>query len=208
MYGTTTKNYIIKTNDTRYLINGAPRLYIGRGVSDNQLRFRITDGNGIQSLTIYDKNKNNKEKLIQTNATSTKILPIINLEDYTANKGNYQLKVRIKDNTGLVMTKVIKITLKGTGINSAGLSWVGFGEFKNNKPEGYASLTWTDGHKYVGEWKDSKKHGRGTYTWPNGDKYVGEFKDGDRNGSGTFTYANGTHKTGIWKNNELVQETT
>ena len=24
MYGTTTKNYIIKTNDTRYLINGAP----------------------------------------------------------------------------------------------------------------------------------------------------------------------------------------
>ena len=106
------------------------------------------------------------------------------------------------------MTKVIKITLKGTGINSAGLSWVAFGEFKNNKPEGYASLTWADGYKYVGEWKDGMKHGRGTYTWPNGEKYVGEYKDGKRNGRGTYTWPNGTHKTGIWKNNELVQETT
>jgi len=54
------------------------------------------------------------------------------------------------------------------------------GEFKDDKPNGQGTYTWSDGRKYVGEFKEGKKHGQGTYTNKVGEKYVGEYKDGRR----------------------------
>ena len=54
-----------------------------------------------------------------------------------------------------------------------------------------ATITYSNGNKYVGEFKEGLYHGQGTYTYSNGNKYVGEFKEGDFNGQGTFEFDNG-----------------
>ena len=40
---------------------------------------------------------------------------------------------------------------------------------------GYGTVIFEDGNKYVGEGKNYKRHGQGTFTWAIGDQYVGEF---------------------------------
>ena len=42
---------------------------------------------------------------------------------------------------------------------------------------GYGTLTFAAGTKYVGQWKDGKRNGQGTYAWADGRKYVGQFKN-------------------------------
>jgi hypothetical protein len=69
------------------------------------------------------------------------------------------------------------------------------------------SVNWK-GDKYVGEFKDGKPNGHGTYTWSKRNKYVnkyvGEFKDGLKHGQGTLTFRDGRAKQeGIFKNNKF-----
>jgi len=92
---------------------------------------------------------------------------------------------------------------QGTETYSDGAKYVG--EWKDGNRNGQGTDTYSDGAKYVGEFKDDKKHGQGTYTWPNGDKYVGEWKEGKLNGQGTLTYVDGRVHSGIWKNGKLVE---
>ena len=103
--------------------------------------------------------------------------------------------------------------IKGTALFPDGATYVG--EFKNFKPHGYGSFSWSNGDKYFGEWKDGKSngsgtkiwtdgreysgffkndklHGQGTFYYPGGNKYVGGFLNGKRHGEGTFSYTDGT----------------
>ena len=90
------------------------------------------------------------------------------------------------------------------------------GEWKNGRPHGQGTATFSAphkgaGYKYVGEFRDGKKHGQGTATLsaPSsraGEKYVGEFRDGTRYGKGTYTFPRGSKSAicckyvGEWKN--------
>ena len=56
---------------------------------------------------------------------------------------------------------------------------------------------------YWGEWKDDKKEGWGTYTWDNGNKFEGEWKNNTRNGKGTLYYTNGEKMEGYWEEDTL-----
>tara|TARA_Y100001970_G_scaffold232290_1_gene289095 strand:- start:1102 stop:2532 length:1431 start_codon:yes stop_codon:yes gene_type:complete len=75
-------------------------------------------------------------------------------------------------------------------------------EFKDGKFNGQGTYTYADGDKYVGEFKDGKIHGQGTYTWAEGNKYVGEWKDSKRHGQGTFTFASGDKHVGEFKDDK------
>ena len=75
-------------------------------------------------------------------------------------------------------------------------------ELRNSWTNSSATVTFTDGDKYVGEYKDGKFNGQGTYTFANGNKYVGEFKDNNYNGQGTMTYADGGSYVGEWKDDK------
>ena len=64
------------------------------------------------------------------------------------------------------------------------------------------------GYKLIGEFRDGKPHGQGTGTWsaPHrfaGKKYVGEFRDGKYHGQGIRTFADGRVQEGIWENNKF-----
>ena len=61
--------------------------------------------------------------------------------------------------------------------------------------------------KYVGEFKDGKPHGQGTYTFTSGSKYTGELKDGLWNGQGTFTFPNGNKGIGEFSENKPLNIT-
>lgn len=59
-------------------------------------------------------------------------------------------------------------------------------ECKGNCENGFGTVSWDSGNKYVGEWKDGRQDGEGTYTSAEGE-YVGQWKNGRKEGFGTST---------------------
>ena len=76
------------------------------------------------------------------------------------------------------------------------------GEFKDDKPNGKGTYTWSDGRKYEGEFEDGKQNGQGTYTFLNGDKYEGEWKEGEQD-EGTHTWSDRFKYVGSWKGGQM-----
>jgi S1-C subfamily serine protease len=90
----------------------------------------------------------------------------------------------------------------GTHIFGPNTNWAGYmyiGEWKNGRPHGQGTGTFSAPHKsagakYVGERRDGKYHGQGTLTFsaPHklaGEKQVGEFRNGKMHGQGTLTFS-------------------
>ena len=54
-----------------------------------------------------------------------------------------------------------------------------YGQMEGGKRNGYGTLTFASGGKYVGEYKNDKRHGQGTLTEANGTiEYSGEWVNG------------------------------
>ena len=56
---------------------------------------------------------------------------------------------------------------------------------------------------YWGQWKNNKRNGFGTFRWPNGMFFEGMWKDNMRNGRGIIYNPNGQRLEGYWKNDKL-----
>jgi serine/threonine protein kinase len=77
------------------------------------------------------------------------------------------------------------------------------GDCKN----GYGTLTYEKGGKYVGNFRSKKRHGHGTYYYTTGSKYVGDWKKGKKHGQGTSFDSHGNeYQVGEWKNDEFVKK--
>lgn len=61
-------------------------------------------------------------------------------------------------------------------------------QWVDGRINGFGTLTYADGDRYIGQWVDGKMNGQGTYIYADGDKYEGEWKDDKRHGKGTVTY--------------------
>jgi len=70
------------------------------------------------------------------------------------------------------------------------------GNYKNEKKNGYGSIDFGGGRKYIGEFENDEYSGIGTFIFENGEKYVGEFKNGIYEGKGTLYFANGNSYIG------------
>jgi len=57
---------------------------------------------------------------------------------------------------------------------------------------------WPDGARYEGEWTNNQPHGYGSLTYANGAQYWGRFDHGRRQGHGVMKYANGDEYEGNW----------
>lgn len=59
---------------------------------------------------------------------------------------------------------------------------------------------------YWGDWKNEKRNGYGTYTWDDGQKYTGQWKNNLRHGAGKLSFKNGEVLHGTWTNGKLNGE--
>ena len=87
-----------------------------------------------------------------------------------------------------------------------------FGQFLNNKPDGFGKLIDANGDTYIGQWENGEKNGQGTYIWGtnskkiffifklkskrDGDKYIGQWENGEMNGQGTYIWGPNSKKSG------------
>ncbi|WP_420574309.1 phospholipid carrier-dependent glycosyltransferase [Kordia sp.] len=81
-----------------------------------------------------------------------------------------------------------------------------WGDWKNNKRNGFGTYVWEDGQKYEGFWKDDVRHGKGTVFFNSGESLSGVWENGKLNGEVVKKDKNGvvTEKS-IYKNNIKIQ---
>ncbi|MCY4395717.1 MAG: SH3 domain-containing protein [Rhodospirillaceae bacterium] len=69
------------------------------------------------------------------------------------------------------------------------------GDCVEGKTSGAGRLVWRSGKEtttvFEGEYRNGKPHGRGTFTFSPGDRYEGEYRNGKRHGRWTWTGTNG-----------------
>lgn len=58
--------------------------------------------------------------------------------------------------------------------------------------------------KFIGDFKDGKPNGSGTCTYSNGDRYRGQWADGSFSGKGTLYLKDGTQVDGFWENGNYL----
>lgn len=73
------------------------------------------------------------------------------------------------------------------------------GDFVDGVLEGQAKLLTADGDKFEGEWRAGQRNGEGRMVYSNGNEYDGSWKDDKRNGFGALKYASGSVYVGDWK---------
>ena len=78
-----------------------------------------------------------------------------------------------------------------------------YGEYFNEKFEGFGILNYSNGDKFEGWFKNDLKNGSGIYSWADGDFYIGKFVDDKREGKGKFYVKNKIVYDGNWKNNNF-----
>ena len=69
-----------------------------------------------------------------------------------------------------------------------------------------ATMTYSNGSKYVGQWFNSNKHGQGTFTTNEGVIYAGEWENDNLNGEATITSPEGNTVKGFFKDGKFIKE--
>ena len=148
--------------------------------------------------SINRKEKNDKEIIITDNN---------NYEEFIGEYNDY-----IPDGFGIYKNFITSLNVKGIfkGNNISGIGiedsvegdYIYYGEFKNNKKEGYGTIEWKDGSKYQGEFKDNQINGYGMIKFPNNKFYQGQVKNARMEGFGEFFWKDEKRYIGNYKNDK------
>ena len=142
--------------------------------------------------------KNDKEIILTDNS---------NYEEFVGEYNNY-----IPDGFGIYKNFITNLKVKGIfkGNNISGIGiensvegdYKYYGEFINNKKEGYGTIEWKDGSKYQGEFKDNQINGYGMIKYPYNQFYQGEVKNAKMEGFGEFFWKDEKRYIGNYKNDK------
>ena len=145
------------------------------------------------------KQKNDKEIIIINNNKDEEFI------------GEYK-KNYIPDGFGIYKNFItnlkVKGVFKGNCISGIGIEvseegdYIYYGEFINNKKEGYGTIEWKDGSKYQGEFKDNQINGYGIIKYPDNKFYQGEIKNSRMEGFGEFFWKDEKRYIGNYKNDK------
>ena len=152
---------------------------------------------------INGKNKHNLEK----NEKEIIITDNLNYEEFTGEYKNY-----VSDGFGIYKNYITNLKIIGifhyNGLSGIGIEdsveggYVYYGEFINNKKEGYGTIIWKDGNKYQGEFNNNQLNGHGIIEFPGNKYYQGEIKNGRMEGFGEFFWKNEKKYIGNYKNDK------
>ena len=143
-------------------------------------------------------NRNDKEIIITDNLNYEEYIG--EYKDYVPNGfGIYKNYI-----TNLKITGIFKNnTFSDIGIEeSAEGGYTYYGDFINNKKEGYGTMIWKDGAKYQGEFKNNQANGYGIIEYPDNKYYQGEVKNGRMDGFGEFFWKDEKRYIGNYKNDK------
>lgn len=81
-----------------------------------------------------------------------------------------------------------------------------WGNWENDKRNGFGTYVWEDGQKYEGQWKNDVRHGKGTVYFKNGESLSGTWQNGKLNGEAVKKNAKGVIiEKSVYQNNEKIQ---
>jgi len=148
--------------------------------------------------SINHKDNNEKEIIITDNS---------NFEEFIGEYNNY-----VPDGFGIYKNFItnlkVKGIFKGNYISGIGIEdsvegdYIYYGDFINNKKEGYGTIEWKDGSKYQGEFKDNQINGYGMIKYPDNKFYQGEVKNARMEGFGEFFWKDEKRYIGNYKNDK------
>jgi hypothetical protein len=143
-------------------------------------------------------NKNDKEIIITDNLNYEEYIG--EYKDYVPNGfGIYKNYITNLKITGIFRNN----TFSDIGIEeSAEGSYTYYGDFINNKKDGYGTMIWKDGAKYQGEFKNNQANGYGMIKYPDNKFYQGEIKNGRMDGFGEFFWKDEKRYIGNYKNDK------
>jgi hypothetical protein len=75
-----------------------------------------------------------------------------------------------------------------------------WGEYKNDKKEGFGTFEFDDGERYNGQFMQDNIHGYGIYRWLDGRVYKGQYTHHTREGYAYFRFPDGKEYYGQFKN--------
>ena len=143
-------------------------------------------------------NRNDKEIIITDNLNYEEYIG--EYKDYVPNGfGIYKNYITNLKITGIFRNN----TFSDIGIEeSAEGGYTYYGDFINNKKEGYGTMIWKDGAKYQGEFKNNQANGYGIIEYPDNKYYQGEVKNGRMDGFGEFFWKDEKRYIGNYKNDK------
>ncbi|WP_298512767.1 glycosyltransferase family 39 protein [uncultured Kordia sp.] len=81
-----------------------------------------------------------------------------------------------------------------------------WGDWKDEKRNGFGNYLWKDGQKYSGQWKNDVRHGKGTVYFNNGESLEGSWENGKLNGKAVKRDANGVIiEKSMYKDNAKIE---
>lgn len=109
---------------------------------------------------------------------------------------------RVQLKCGIYVGEIINSKLNGKGKLFFNNKDVYFGQFEDNKIQGFGTYYYKDGTIYTGEFVNGKRHGIGNLIDPNKNKYQGQWSDNKMHGKGIYTTSYFTIE-GNWFENSL-----
>lgn len=79
------------------------------------------------------------------------------------------------------------------------------GDFIDDKKVGYGKEKFINGTTYEGDYANDTPNGKGIFTYSNGETYSGDVKNGHREGYGIYKAYNGQMYSGLWSNDQFVR---
>ena len=192
-----------KISDNKEDKSGLVKEGFGKFIFDDGTEFcGIFHNNILQNYgkytSINHKDNNEKEIIITDNS---------NFEEFIGEYNNY-----VPDGFGIYKNFItnlkVKGIFKGNYISGIGIEdsvegdYIYYGDFINNKKEGYGTIEWKDGSKYQGEFKDNQINGYGMIKYPDNKFYQGEVKNARMEGFGEFFWKDEKRYIGNYKNDK------
>jgi hypothetical protein len=181
--------------------------YPGGAIYDGEWKYDKRHGQGthtinsnVQYVGMYENDKRHGKGIL---TTYTNVYDGNFVNDRPEGKCIFSSQTRVM--TGIIKDNYFNgqahIQWKNAKEPHDNLSYEGI--VKENLPDGFGTLVYKDGSKYIGNFYYSNRHGNGKMIYADGTTYDGEWKDNKKKGNNTSTYNENDNAPHLYIDNEV-----